>query len=150
MYFMFISIKTTGSTYRIIPKLQRSHFLSYEKDSPTQASTTSGAMYSTEPTGVKSSGVVQLSSAWLTGTPLAKSKSQILIGTTSSVRSHRMLSGLRSLCAIPENWRRAQYHWCVKWVIPISQYHVHLDGHFILKLRYMNYPCNQWLQYSND
>ena len=87
----------------MIPRLHRSHFLSYENDSPTHASTTSGAMYSADPTGVRSSGVLQESFSLLTGMPLAKSKSQILIGTTSSRFSHRMLSGLRSRCAIPGN-----------------------------------------------
>jgi len=92
-------------TYKMIPKLHKSHFLSYENDSPTQASTTSGAMYSAEPTGVRSSGVLQESLSQLIGMPLAKSKSQMRIGTTSSTFSHRMFSGFKSRCAMPENRR---------------------------------------------
>ena len=44
--------------YRLTPRLHRSHFLSYEKESPRNVSITSGAMNSAEPTGVSSMGVV--------------------------------------------------------------------------------------------
>ena len=43
--------------YRMTPRLQRSHFLSYEKASPVNVPTTSGAMYSADPTGVRRTGV---------------------------------------------------------------------------------------------
>ena len=40
----------SGHTHSITPKLQRSHFLSYANTSPRNVSTTSGAMYSADPT----------------------------------------------------------------------------------------------------
>lgn len=67
--------------YRMTPRLQRSHFLSYEKASPVNVSTTSGAMYSAEPTGVSRMGVVMGVCA-VDGAMLAKSKSHIQTGVT--------------------------------------------------------------------
>ena len=73
--------------YRMTPRLQRSHFLSYENASPVNVPTTSGAMYSAEPTGVRRTGVGVVvgvvAGVWtVDGVILAKSKSHMQRGVT--------------------------------------------------------------------
>lgn len=67
------------------------------------ASTTSGAMNSALPTGVNNCGVATgLDSELLNLMPDPRSKSQTFIGVNLSGYTHKMFSGLRSLCAIPK------------------------------------------------
>lgn len=66
-------------------------------------------MYSADPTGVRSSGVLVPSESHFIA--LAKSKSQIFMGTTSSARSHRIFSGFKSRCAIPKEKDKPKYNY---------------------------------------
>ena len=66
----------------ITPRLHKSHFLSYEKLVPRNVSTTSGAMNSAEPTGVRRVGVVELGVREVEAAILLRSKSQIFTGMT--------------------------------------------------------------------
>lgn len=85
------------------PKLHRSQRLSYVLASPTNASTTSGAMNSALPTGVSSCGVARGElSELLNLIPEPRSKSQIFTGVSWSWWTHRMFSGFRSRWAIPD------------------------------------------------
>lgn len=69
-----------------------------------KASTTSGAINSALPTGVKSCGVATgLDNELLNLIPDPRSKSHTLIGVNLSGYTHKRFSGLRSLWAIPKH-----------------------------------------------
>lgn len=89
------------------PRLHRSQRLSYVLASPTKASTTSGAMNSALPTGVRSCGVARGElSELLNFMPDPRSKSQIFTGVSWSRWTQRMFSGFRSRWAIPTHKTR--------------------------------------------
>ena len=73
-----------------------------------KASTISGAMNSALPTGVSSRGVVLEPPPEWNLIPDPRSKSQSLTGVSRSLYTQSTFSGLRSLCAIPFEWRNSR------------------------------------------